>query len=59
MSSISSAKPTKIWHEGFVLVVSDNGEGSVFAWGSYENIVNTLKMKRQSRQENLRLPEIL
>ena len=38
---------------------SDNGEGSVFAWGSYENIVNTLKMKSQSKQENLRLPEIL
>jgi len=38
---------------------SDNGEGSVFAWGSYENVVDTLKMKRQRKQENLRLPEIL
>ena len=31
----------------------------MFAWGSYENVVNMLKMKRQRKQENLRLPEIL
>ena len=38
---------------------SDSGGGSVFAWGSREEMVNKLKMKRQKKQENLRLPEIL